>query len=52
LHPAARGKRQTEERVTYWLESLDEYPFIVGNVILERSLRRTKAEEENDNDNQ
>lgn len=31
-------KREEKKRGTYWFQCLDEQPFIVGNIILERSL--------------
>jgi hypothetical protein len=45
-------QRQEGVRVTYWFQSLDEQPFIVGNVILERGLRGTRAGEESNDDQQ
>jgi hypothetical protein len=43
LDPAAEEERHKREQSTYWFQSLDEQPFLVGNVILERSLQRTKG---------
>lgn len=40
-----RKQKQEDKRATYWFQSLNEQPFFVGNIVLERSLRGTKAEE-------
>ena len=32
------AKKNGGKRVTYWFQGLNEQPFFVGNVVLERSL--------------